>query len=240
MIRSAAISKQGKRDYNEDSFLIKKNGNDFIAAVADGLGGQGNGEICSKTAVDAVKELYLKDDDISKSLEECFLGAQEAVMKKKEENIELTRMMTTLVLLRINRDSLAWGHVGDSRLYCFKDKKIVKRTLDHSVPQVLVKTGEIDESEIRHHPDRNRLLRTIGSEWSSSQFQLEEPESYRKNCQFLLCSDGFWEYIEDSDMEKTLNSSFTVSGWLKKMEKIILENGKDSDMDNYTAVAVWI
>lgn len=70
---------------------------------------------------------------------------------------------------------MQWGHVGDSRLYYFKNGKIVKRTLDHSVPQMLVARGEIDEKEIRHHPDRNRLVRVMGMEWDEPKYQVSEP-----------------------------------------------------------------
>ena len=57
--------------------------------------------------------------------------------------------------------------------------------------------------------------------------------------QFLLCSDGFWEYIEEREMEQILQNSLTPGQWLKKMKKVILKNGHGYNMDNYSAVAVW-
>ena len=95
---------------------------------------------------------------------------------------------------------MQWGHVGDSRLYYFKNGRIVKRTLDHSVPQMLVAAGEIDEKEIRHHPDRNRLVRVMGMEWDEPKYQVSEPMPEEPGQAFLLCSDGFWENIEEEQI----------------------------------------
>ena len=95
-------------------------------------------------------------------LERCFMESQKRLMKKQADENARQDLKTTLVLLRIVNGYVQWGHVGDSRLYYFKNGKIVKRTLDHSVPQMLVAAGEIDEKEIRHHPDRNRLVRVMG------------------------------------------------------------------------------
>ena len=58
--------------------------------------------------------------------------------------------------------------------------------------------------------------------------------------QFLLCSDGFWEYIDEKHMEKTLKRAKTPEIWLAKMQKIVQKNGKNNNMDNYTAIAVFL
>ena len=72
-------------------------------------------------------------------------------------------MKTTVVVLHIKNKNARWAHVGDSRLYFFKNKKLIERTLDHSVPQNLVVCKEIKEKDIRYHADRNRLLRVLGT-----------------------------------------------------------------------------
>lgn len=83
----------------------------------------------------------------------------------QKETREYADMKTTMVLLLISGNRAYWGHIGDSRLYYFKKNKMITRTLDHSVPQMLVNTGEIKEKDIRGHEDRSRLLRVVGSPW---------------------------------------------------------------------------
>lgn len=149
-------------------------------------------------------------------------------------------MKTTLVTLLIDGRDAEWGHIGDSRLYFFVGGHIRQRTLDHSVPQMLVKSGEISENDIRTHPDRNRLLRVMGSEWNRNSYELSRRITLTKDVSFLLCSDGFWEYIVEEWMENTLQNAKSVAHWLNMMERIVVENGRGRYMDNFSAIGVWI
>ena len=130
--------------------------------------------------------------------------------------------------------------MGDTRTYYFRKNKIECRTKDHSVPQMMVSMGEIEEKDIRHHADRNRLLRVMGIEWTSPQYVLEKDIKLRRKQSFLMCTDGFWEYIEDEEMEKCLKNADTVQAWLEAMNEIVRSKGAGTDMDNYTALAVWV
>ena len=113
------------------------------------------------------------------------------------------------------------------------------RTLDHSVPQMLVKSGEIKESEIRNHPDRNRLLRALGLETDRQLYELQEPYPLRKCQAFLLCSDGFWELIEEEKMCSFLKKAESADEWLRLMNEEVQKNGAGKNMDNNSAIAVW-
>ncbi len=105
---------------------------------------------------------------------------------------------------------------------------------------MLVAVGEIKEKEIRHHPDRNRLLRVLGVEVEELKHQVSEPINREGRQAFLLCSDGFWELIEEKKMEATYKKASTPEEWLQEMQKIVMKNGKNTNMDNYSAIAVWI
>jgi serine/threonine protein phosphatase PrpC len=113
------------------------------------------------------------------------------------------------------------------------------RTLDHSVPQMLVFAREIKEKQIRNHPDRNRLLRVMGIEWEKPMYELAEQTQLEKYQAFLLCSDGFWELIDEKQMCKLLKNSSTVEEWMQAMVEVIKQNGIGKNMDNYTAIALW-
>ena len=243
MITYKLLTDKGDREINEDSIGMTEKDGVSMFALADGLGGHGFGEVASNSVMTSAVECFL-DRDNDETLEEticsCFDYSQEMLLKKIKEESKYRDMKTTFVTLMIGEKEVQWGHIGDSRLYYFKDAKLQSRTLDHSVPQMLVATGEIKEKQIRFHEDRNKLLRVMGTEWESPKYVVEKGLDRNENMTFLLCSDGFWEYITEKEMVKTLKKSKTVEEWVLAMEKIVKKNGYGNNMDNYSAVAVFI
>ena len=162
MLTYAVFSDKGDRPYNEDSTYAVATENEGCFALADGLGGQGKGDVASKFVVEEVKKKY--DQKRKKCLEKFITDmvseCQRNLMEVKGQEDITEDMMTTLVVLLVDDNQVSWGHVGDSRLYHFSDGKIVERTKDHSVCQVLAATGEIDESEIRRKQWLLYLLRS--------------------------------------------------------------------------------
>jgi serine/threonine protein phosphatase PrpC len=235
------LTNVANRENNEDYVGMKQCDSEFCFILADGLGGHGKGEIASQLVVNEGLEHFEKNYQTEDCMNKIFEISQDKLIEKQKEEHEINGMKTTMVVLQMKKDIFRWGHVGDSRLYYFKKNKIVKRTIDHSVPQMLVEAGEIKEKDIRNHPDRNRLLRVMGILWDEPRYELDEWEKYTKGKRqaFLLCTDGFWELLSDKDMEETLRKSKTVKEWLSKMEEIVLNNGKNVDMDNYSAIGVF-
>lgn len=240
MVKFAMISREGSRDNNEDSIGMYQDGDSYCFILADGLGGHGKGEVASRIAVEAVIGQFAAGERTEEFLDEVFCAAQTAIVEKQESDHTCRDMKTTLVVLDVEPEQVRWGHIGDSRLYYFQNGRIQSRTLDHSVPQMLVAVGEIREKDIRHHPDRNRLLRVLGVEMDEVNHQTAEPLPRKKGQAFLLCSDGFWELIEEKKMEAAYRRASDPEAWLAAMEEIVQKNGKGTDMDNYSAVAVWI
>lgn len=232
------ISNLGSREINEDAADIIVKGDNALFVLADGLGGHGRGEVASALVVETAKELFEKSESTEKIIERIFEESQKRLLNKQQEEHAQDEMKTTAVILLITKDMIQWGHIGDSRLYFFKKNKLIKRTLDHSVPQVLVSSGELRESKIRNHPDRNRLLRVLGMEWRTSSYAISEPVKREGTEAFLLCSDGFWENIVERDMQKMLKKNDSAKAWLDAMEVIVQKNGKGRDMDNNTAITV--
>lgn len=238
-ITYAADSRQGGRDYNEDSVFAVGADNRFLFVLADGLGGCGHGELASGTAVKRVAEEFQCSEN-EDFLDRAFEGAQEAVLMKQKENVEARTMATTLVVLEIREGLASWAHIGDSRLYWFRRGRVAAQTLDHSVPQMLVHMGEIKPEEIRHHPDRSRLLHIIGREYSEKHYQIVDPVKIRRGDAFLLCSDGFWEHITEEKMCEMLVAASDVQEWLNLMQEEVEKNGIGESMDNYSAVCVKV
>lgn len=226
----------GGRMENEDSVAIfREEGRGVLAMLADGLGGHGGGKAASSTAVESVYRDYLSA--FINAPEEFNIWFQKANQQILDMQTPECEMKTTLVCLLIKEETAMWAHIGDSRLYHFVDGKMVFRTFDHSVSQMAVLRGEIREDEIRGHADRNKLLKALGREETISIDVSEKTDLSGGGHAFLLCSDGFWEYVTEGDMQKTLKQSVTAEEWLRRMVKILKNNAKPGN-DNNSAVAV--
>ena len=235
----AFISRTGDRALNEDSFSIKEKNGSYCFTVCDGLGGHAKGEIASKTAADTFSEEFENfDGDISKFFTSAFDSAAEKFRNLAKESPVLELMKTTVVSLVASGGKCRWTHIGDSRLYGFMNGKAVLCTTDHSVPEMLVKSGEIKQSEIRNHPDRNKLLRAFGVSDEVPGYETGDEKDLNEFDAFLLCSDGFWELLNERKAAKFLKRSDNAEQWLSEMTKQVERKGKRKEKDNYTAIAV--
>lgn len=221
---------------NEDSVRVFTDNGGFCALLADGLGGQGNGDLASQTAIRAVLDSFLSRRSAQPS--DIFEYIQNANGVIREINQGKNTTMTTIVGLFADSERISVAHVGDSRLYHFEEGQLEMQTIDHSVPQMAVALGEITADQIRFHPDRNRILRAIGADDSV------KPDVQQLNLRpgfhaFLLCSDGLWEYVTEQEMEADLAKSETADDWLRflrcRRDMIAPENA-----DNNSAVTVFL
>ena len=219
----STITNQGGRPVNEDSIGITEHGGLVCFVVADGLGGHGMGDAASQLTVKAFDEVFSSPEEkpLSELLSNAFLQAQADILREQQRTGAPSQMKTTAVALAIQNGQVAWGHIGDSRLYAFARNKVKLRTQDHSVPQMLVLSGEIKEKAIRGHPDRNRLLRVLGVAGDPPRFELSELHQIDQFQAFLLCSDGFWELITEKEMEKLLKKSRSPEDWLMQMQTVV-------------------
>lgn len=240
MITYTVFTDRGGREVNEDSARVFEKDGKKCLVLCDGLGGHGKGEVASALVVEAVGQIFNSAQKIDEDfLRSAFQLSQEALIDEQIRQDAKTDMKTTAMAMYIDGNKVQWGHVGDSRLYAFAKNKVKLRTLDHSVPQMLVFAREIKEKQIRNHPDRNRLLRVMGIEWEKPMYELAEQTQLEKYQAFLLCSDGFWELIDEKQMCKLLKNSSTVEEWMQAMVEVIKQNGIGKNMDNYTAIALW-
>ena len=242
MIIGKGYTNQGGREYNEDTGTFAKKDGFCYAVMADGLGGHGNGDVASKTAVNTVRECIhnmpknavVTEEDMI----EWFDRANQSVLVLQNDQCH---MKTTLALLCVDekRETAHIAHLGDSRVYHFEDGRCVFYTFDHSVSRMAVLAGEIAIEDIRHHADRSKLLKAIGK---SEDVKAETKTiALDKNAEhaFLLCTDGFWEYVTEAEMEKTLASAKSPEEWIHKMRKYIKKKAKDGN-DNNSAIAIWV
>lgn len=234
IIKTGKLCNIGGRQKNDDTVEIISGSDAVRAYVGDGLGSYAGGKQASQTAGDAL--LTFRGSMLTEeAMHAACQQAQSAVNNlQKETN---GTMKTTIVLLDIEGNQARWMHVGDSRLYHFVNGRLVKQTTDHSVSQMAVMMGEITTHQIRFHEDRNRVLRSLGGENAKAEVSPVVDLS-GANHAFLLCSDGFWEYVYEEEMEHALQQSTDPQEWIDRMEKILLQRVTGNN-DNYTAGAVF-
>lgn len=236
MITYSFISDKGERNNNEDSIQVIEKPGRVVFLLADGLGGHGKGDYASQFVLAYIKACIDSNEQIE--MQECICQSQNALLEKQKELNAGKSMKTTLTVLDLQGNRVKWYHVGDSRVYFFRKGKFMQRTLDHSVPQMLCNTKRIKETDIRHHVDRSKLLRVMGTPWETPKFSQSEWIEIKPKDAFMLCSDGFWELIEEKQMSKMLKKSKTCEEWIDAMVQEVLKNGTGTNMDNYSAIVV--
>ena len=234
MIQYASYSDTGGRAHNEDSVLVQSAGERGLCAVlADGLGGHGGGDRASQAAIRVFADGWQPDA----TPDELQRLAQTANMQILSMQTPACRMKTTLVALSVSPTRFAYAFAGDSRLYHFGPDGLLWQTRDHSASQIAVLMGQIKPSEIRFHEDRSRIFRALGQENSpGAESGLLTPVPGRNA--FLLCSDGFWEYVYEEEMEAALRDASDPGDWISRM-RALLEQRVPPDHDNNSAIAVW-
>lgn len=233
-----ALTDVGKiRKINEDSYRTFTSKKYTYAMVADGMGGHQAGEVASGMAVDIIGKYIDQNmsDDLDKFqamevLRQGFLHANADIYEYSCENDSAMGMGTTATLCMIRNDALIFAHVGDSRAYLIKDD-IKQLTRDHSYVQELVKLGEITPEEAKRHPRRNYITRAMGVE---PMLKVDTGVKPYEGETLLICSDGLFGEIEDSELLEIINQN----GVEKGVEKLVELANERGGADNMTAVVV--
>lgn len=239
-----SYTNQGGRDYNEDYSGYRQEGERGAFVLADGLGGHGFGEVASKLAVDyilsAMGNVWDATEETVPSLSDDVLitlidGANKAILECQNANLEYKNMRTTIAAAFVTGDIFRYINVGDSRVYYFKNGCLYAQSKDHSVSQMAVDLGEITQEEIRYHDDRSKLLKVLGDVETLNITKTEPQIKIDNGDAFLLCSDGFWEYVFETEMELDLVKSSTPEEWCGFMCRRLLRRVTGNN-DNFTVL----
>jgi len=235
-IITASLSNPGGRSINDDTVRIWEHDGNVCVFVGDGLGGYAGGQQASQAAAQA---LFGTSRRGSLLLEQQLIAAAESADRAVRDLQQSSqgKMKTTAVFLTLEDGRAKWMHVGDSRLYHFQNGHLKTQTMDHSVSQVAVLMGEITPRQIRFHEDRNRVLRALGGDNAKPDVSPTVMLTRGQDA-FLLCTDGFWEYVYEEEMEQLLQKNKEPQKWLAEMEKLIRKRAPENN-DNYTAAAVF-
>lgn len=235
----ASISKKGGRRYNQDYVDYAVADNAVCVAVADGLGAYHGSEFAGETAVKAALKYFRKavrkDDEIFSGafMNKLFKYAHAAIHKIKNDSPELRQGCTTLSVAIVRDNKLICAHAGDTRIYFFRGGKIEFFSKDHSLARLAADRGEIAYDDIRTHKDQNKLTRVLGSDYFV-QPDFKICDGVSDGDALLVCTDGFWEYVYEADMEKAIADGDDAGLILGELEKILFSRAPETN-DNYTA-----
>lgn len=224
------------RAHNEDSCLVLEE--KLLYAVADGMGGQAAGEVASSLLTSVLRE------DLSplasfgeEELRQAVLHANERILKEAEENPCRKGMGTTVTALKIDEGCALWAHVGDSRLYLYRENQLHQVTRDHSYVESLVSQGSLTEEEARNHPQKNMLLRAVGVERGltvdTGSFVLQTGDM------LILATDGLMNMVEDMDIARELEQARSQQDGTGNLASTLVQKALAAGgTDNVTVIAV--
>jgi len=239
------INEIGKRPTNQDT--VGEAFHDPLACfvVADGAGGHEGGEIASRVVVDSVLASFRQQPGFGP---DALLGyaanASSDVAKRKQREPRLADMSTTVAALLVDRavGQALWAHLGDTRIYLFRQARLHAMSKDHSMTQQLIDAGYARAEQLRLHPQRNILFAAIGAEGDTAIELSAGATTLLAGDALLICSDGLWEWVVEADMERTLAQSASSADWLARMRRLaddnIVNTGKVRD--NYSAYAIFV
>lgn len=208
-----------------------------LVICCDGMGGASGGQQASSTAVEHILE-YFKDGHPSPepdiAIREAVEKAAEAVHEKAQADPRLEGMGTTCVVVVMHNGYLFAGHIGDSRLYLWRNGEMIRLSRDHSRVQFMVEAGIITEEEAKKHPHQNFLARVLGSNQQPRVELLAPPRKMQLGDRLLLCSDGLYNEVEEDVMAEVISQNEPQAA-TEKLVKLANENGGN---DNITVQIV--
>ncbi len=233
----AAITHRGNvRENNEDSYYLDS-ARGKVFAVADGMGGHRAGEVASRLAIESLARVFSRlengDSRVVEHIREVYLAANKAIEAEAAQNEQCEGMGTTLTMAYVEPDVIYVGHIGDSRAYVIYSDHIKQITKDHTLVAELVRTGTITASESKNHPQRNVIMKALGS-GNEPAIDLHEVE-VEESLTLLICSDGLTNMVEDEEIFNRINQNEKLVDAIKALNELALARG---GYDNITIVAV--
>ena len=231
---SAAISHTGKvRSNNQDSGYAGSN----LFVVADGMGGHAGGDVASSLAISRLEALdrpYASTAEAEKALGDAIADAAVDLVDTVNVRPELAGMGTTVSALIMVDDYAVIAHIGDSRIYLFRDGALTQITTDHTFVQRLVDSGRITPEEARYHPRRSVLMRVLGDMDTDPELDTFIMPT-QPGDRWLLCSDGLSGVVDDAHTAKAMGQGLAPGRTADTLLKQALDGGAP---DNVTIVIV--
>lgn len=242
-MKSFFLTDTGKvRDHNEDSVIILKNSNnEYLLAVADGMGGHKAGEVASNMAIEhitnkfnSLESLGDKDKAINWIREEVA-DINKSIFAYTDSHEESKGMGTTFVIALYTKDYLLFGNVGDSSGFVIKNSKLYKVTKDHTLVNLLVSSGELTPEEAKNHPKKNILMRALGANNPAEVDIFDVVDDGIEG--ILLSSDGLTSMLNETQIEKVIVGAGSLE---EKVTRLIRKSNVRGGTDNISIACLML
>lgn len=233
-------SRQGGRRYNQDRVAYSYSRDALLMVVADGMGGHFHGEIASQIAVQFLADNFQKQaaptlKDPFGFLLETLNNAHDAIGDYVAGHGLSEHPRTTCIACVVQGNDAYWAHVGDSRLYLFREHRLLTRTRDHSLVQQLFEQGRISEEEMVTHPERNKVYSCLGGPIRPD-IELSQKTPLHEGDTMLLCTDGLWGEISTSEISSILDTYPITTAIPELLDHAELRGGEECD--NLSAIGM--
>ena len=230
------------RDNNEDTFIAEKvlKGRYIMACVIDGVGGYEGGEVAAQITRETILHYFsIPSGEMVTMMKEALTVANEKIAEeKKKGGHENMACVVTIAITDAENKKFYYAHIGDTRLYLFRDQSLVKITKDHSFVGFLEDSGRLSEKEAMNHPKRNEINKAIGFnlQIKADEEFIETGESpFLPGDILLLCSDGLSDMVNNADLSSILSNNNSIE---EKSKELIAAANSAGGKDNITVVLV--
>ena len=234
------LSEAGTKAENNDYFGYVLLDNYAIWAVADGFDEEEGAKVAARIAVESAIEYFMLRPRFNYDvIKEMMDYANLKVKEKQEETQKYSLMHTSLLIIISNYNSILYGNIGNTRFYHIRGGYIISQSRDDTIAQLLVDEEALNISDMRFHRQRNDLLQAIGDFGKIKPNIIKKPVELMEKDVFCLTTVGFWENIDEHDMENDLSRFEDKKQWLNSLEKRILASLRDN-IENYTIAQVEV
>ena len=234
------FSEAGTKNKNNDYFGYIQLDNYAIWAVADGFDEEEGADVAARLAVESAIEYFMLHPEFSREIISEIMSYVNLKVRDKQTEIERYSLMHTSFLIVIsNYNALLYGNIGNTRFYHLRNGYVISQSSDDTVAQLLVGEEALNTEDLKYHRQRNDLLQAIGDYGEIKPNILKTPITLQEKDVFCLTTIGFWENIDEKEMEVELSRYDESKKWLVSLEKKVVATLRD-DVENYTFAAVTI
>ena len=220
-----ALTDVGKvRAINQDALVVDDKL--MLFGVADGMGGHNGGETASAGARDGMIAALQGKDASLEALRDAVVQVNADLFRQQAGDEKLAGMGTTLSVIWMSGHFVYLGHVGDSRVYRFRDGELTQMTDDHSLVGELMRAGYLTPEQAENHPNKNVILRAVGTE-AGIDVDLAVEERKQGDL-WLVCSDGLHGMVKDEKMEAILAEHAPETAVRLLMDAALAAGGRDN------------
>ena len=234
------FSEAGTKNKNNDYFGYIQLDNYAIWAVADGFDEEEGADVAARLAVESAIEYFMLHPEFSREIiSEIMSYVNLKVREKQTETERYSLMHTSFLIVISNYNALLYGNIGNTRFYHLRNGYVISQSSDDTVAQLLVGEEALNTEDLKYHRQRNDLLQAIGDYGEIKPNILKTPITLQEKDVFCLTTIGFWENIDEKEMEVELSRYDESKKWLVSLEKKVVATLRD-DVENYTFAAVTI